>query len=222
MKKLYSHFKSLSLLLLCSTAIAQCMEPQEDKPITWAQTYHGLSKFLIKDVMPLIFSFHLDSSGIDYANLPALIKQSCTGPEAFVNSIDTLLKPENHTLVAEIFERAFAHEKISICDIKNAGYGWNVLHEASWNQRLEAVKFILNIAGDKTWTLLTTKSQNGWTALHTAAYNNHLDVVKLLLNAAGNNAQEFMDIQNCEKKTAFYYAATETKEVMKKYRKNNQ
>ena len=123
MQKLYSHFRSLSLLLLCSATAAQCMEPQDDKPITWAQTYHRSFKFLIKDVMPLIFSFHLDSSGIDYANLPALIKESSTKSRQFVKSIDTLLKPGNYTLVAEIFERAFAHEKISICDIKDMETG---------------------------------------------------------------------------------------------------
>ena len=60
------------------------------------------------------------------------------------------------------------------------------------------------------------------TALHYAAYNNHPDVVELLLNTAGDNAQEFMDIQNCDKKTAFDIAKPQEKEVMEKYRKNNQ
>ena len=133
MQKLYSHFRSLSFLLLCSATVAQCMEPQEDKPITFAQIYHRLAEFLNPDVMPLIFSFHLDASGIDYVNLPALIKESCKGAEACVKTMNTLLKPENHTLVAEIFERGFAHEKVSICDIKDARNGWNVLHEASGN-----------------------------------------------------------------------------------------
>ena len=123
MQKLYSHFRSLSFFLLCSATVAQCMEIQEDKPITFAQIYHRLAEFLHPDVMPLILSFHLDASGIDYANLPSLIKESSTGAEAFVKTIDTFLKPENHTLVAEIFERAFAHEKISICDIKD-GNDW--------------------------------------------------------------------------------------------------
>ena len=86
----------------------------------------------------------------------------------------------------------------------------------------EIVKLLLNAAGNNAWTLLTTKSNDGDTALHNAAYNNHPDIVELLLNTAGNNAQEFMDIQNCEKKTAFDYATPQAKEVMEKYRKNIQ
>ena len=341
MKKLYSHFRSLSLLLLCSATVAQCMEPQKDKPITFAQIYYRLAEFLHPDVMPLILSFHLNASGIDYKNLPDLIKERSKSADAFVQFIDRLLKPGNHTLVAEIFERAFAHEKVSICDIKNDSNGMNVLHEASANQHPEVVKIILNIAGNKTWelltaksktlgriplhnaamhvygkrigivkllleaasdktwtlltikdnfddwtalhyaanngstemvkllldaagdntwTLLATKSKTGLTALHKAAYRNYSDTVELLLNTAGDNAQEFMNIQSDHKKTALHYAANnnsteivelllntaknsaqefmdiqndhketafdiagpEIKEVMEKYRKNNQ
>ena len=207
MQKLYSHFRSLSLLLLCSATIAQCMETQEDKPITWAQMYYGLSELLIKDIMPLILSFHLDASGIDYANLPALIKESCKTPQAFVKSIDLLLKPENHTLVAEIFERAFAHEKISICDIKDDGNDWNVLHEAICNKHPEVVKFILNVAGDKTWMLLPVKNKGGWTALHCAACYNNPDTVEFLLNTVGNNAWTLLTIQDNDGWTALHFAA---------------
>ena len=298
MRNLYSHFRSFSFLLLCSATAAQCMEPQENKPITFAQIYHRLAEFLHPDVIPLIFSFHLDSSGIDYTNLPTLIKESSKSAEKCAKTMHTFLKPGNYTLVAEIFERAFAHEKISICDIKNARNGWNVLHEAVHKQHLKIVKITLNIAGDKTWTLLTaktnfgqiplhcasngkdteiikllmkaagdktwmlltikddagwtalhyaaqngstemvklllnaagdnawtlltTKSQNGYTALHYAANNNSTEIVELLLNTAGNNAQEFMDIRNRYEATAFDFAKQQAKEVMKKYRKNNQ
>ena len=58
--------------------------------------------------------------------------------------------------------------------------------------------------------------------MHNAANNHSTEIVELLLNTAGDNAQEFMDIQNCEKKTAFDYAKPQAKEVMEKYRKNNQ
>ena len=210
MKKLYSYFRSLSLLLLCSATVAQCMETQEDKPITFAQIYHRLAESLHPDVMPLIFSFHLDSSGIDYANLPALIKESCTGPEAFVKSIDLLLKPENHTLVAEIFERAFAHEKISICDIKNARNdwnNWNVLHEAVSRQYLEVIKFILNNAGDKTWTLLTAKTNFGQIPLHCASNGKDTEIIKLLLKAAGDKTWTLLTTKSQYDCTALHYAA---------------
>ena len=213
MQKLYSHFRSLSFFLLCSATVAQCMETQENKPITFAQIYYRLAEFLHPDVMPLIFSFHLDASGIDYANLPALIKESCTGPEAFVKSIDLLLKPENHTLVAEIFERAFAHEKISICDIKDDWNDWNVLHEAVFDQHLEVVKIILNIAGDKTWMLLP-KIKGGCIPLHMCCMLNNPEIIKLLLKAAGDKTWTLLTYKDKDDRTALHYAANNNSTVV--------
>ena len=208
MQKLYSHFKSFSFLLLCSATVAQCMETQEDKPITWAQTYYGLSKFLTKDVMPLIFSFHLDASGIDYKDLPTLIKESSKSAEKCVKTMHTFLNSDNHNLVAEIFERAFAHEKVSICDIKDDWYGWNVLHEAVHKQHLEIVKIILNIAGDKTWELLTAKTKYlGRNPLHLALDGKDTEIIKLLLKAAGDKTWTLLTIKNNDGWTALHFAA---------------
>ena len=210
MKKLYSHFRSLSLLLLCSATIAQCMETQEDKPITWAQTYYGLSEFLIKDIVQLIFSFHLDSSGIDYSNLPALIKKSCTTSEAFVQFIKTLLKSSNATFATEIFERVLTHTKISICDIKGANWkNLNVLHDAVQHKYPEIVKIILNIARDKTWELLTAKEESsGSTPLHLALDNKvPEEIVKSLLKATGDKTETLLTIKDDAGWTALHYAA---------------
>ena len=229
MQKLRLYLKSLSFILLCNTAIAHSMEPQKDnqivsqkdKPFTFAQTYHYLSEFLVKDVVRLIFSLHLDVNGIDYKKLPDLIKQSCTNPSLFMNTLDILLQSGNDTLATEIFERGFAHTQVSICDIKDKD-GRTVLHEAMWYRRSKIIKIILNIAGDKTWTLLTTRSSFGNTTLHYAAMDNHIAHILLLLNAAQDKAQELMDIGSVNGNTAFDIAMPEAKAVMEKYRKNNQ
>lgn len=187
MKKLHSHFKSLSLLLLCMAATTQSMEPQKNNqlsPITWAQTYHHLSELLLPELMPLIFSLHLYASDIDYKNLPTLIEKSCESPKSFVDSVDIFLKSGHYTLVAEIFERSFAHTKVSICDIKDK-YNWTVLHQAVACNHPNIVKIILNIAGDKKWKLLTTQKVNGHIALYYAIYMGHIEIVNLL-RAPGN------------------------------------
>ena len=208
MKKLYSYFRSLSLLLLCSSTVAQCMETQQDKPVTWAQTYHGLSKFLIKDVMPLIFSFHLASSNIDYANLPSLIKKSSKSAEKCVKTMNTFLNSDNYNLVAEIFKRGFAHEKVSICDIKDDWYGWNVLHDAVFDQHLEVVKIVLNIAGDKTWELLTAKTKClGRIPLHLASDDKDTEIIKLLMKAAGDKTWMLLTMKDNDDLTALHFAA---------------
>lgn len=237
MKKLHSHFKSLSFLLLCITATAQSMEPENNNqlaPITWAQTYHCLSELLHLDVMPLIFSFHLYTSGIDYEKLPTLIKDSYESPSLFIKLVDKLLKLGNDTLVTELFERGFHHTNVSICGIRSV-FNSTILHFAIDDGDQKSIKIILNIAGDKTWELLTVKSKcNGFTALQCAAYKNHntfdwkntppldklkeqIEIIELLLDAAGERAEELMDIGRGGI-TAFYIASPEIKEVMKKYR----
>ncbi len=209
MKKLHPHFKSLFFALLCITATAQSMEPQADNqlvPITWAQTYHHLSEFLVGDIVQLIFSFHLDLNGIDYVKLPALIKESCQEPYSFVQSVNTLLKSDSPTLATEIFERGLHHLKVSICDIK-ARNNWTVLHEASFAGHLEVVKIILHITGDKTLELLPIRAKYGNTPLHYAAMYNYIEIAELLLKAAGSNAWKLLTIKDIDGWTVLHVAA---------------
>jgi hypothetical protein len=205
MKQLHSHFKPLPFILLCITGITHCMENQP-APITWAQTYYHLSTFLHPDVIPLIFAFHLDVSGIDYANLPDMIQRSSKNPASFVEYIQTLLKSGNYNFVAELLERGFARAKVSICDTKNEG-NWTVLHDASCDMCLETVKIVLHLAGNNTWKLLTTKDTNGETAFHCAAYWGRADTITLLLKAAGNNSWELLATKNNYGWTALHYSA---------------
>ncbi len=207
-KKLHSHFKSLSFALLCITATAQSMEPGEDNqlaPITFAQTYYRFSEFLHPDVVPLIFSFHLDLNGIDYEGLPALIKDSCKGPKSFVKSVKKLLKPYKYNLVAEIFERGLHHLKVSICDIKAGNF--TVLHQATYHGHLYAVKIILHIAGDKTLELLPIRATDGNTPLHYAVENGERGITQLLLDTAGSNTWKLLTIKNNDGSTVLHLAA---------------
>lgn len=208
-KKLHSHFKSLSFALLCITATAQSMEPGDNNqlaPITFAQTYYRFSEFLHPDVVPLIFSFHLDLNGIDYEGLPALIKDSCKGPKSFVKSVKKLLKPYKYNLATEIFERGLHHLKVSICDIK-ARNNRTVLHEASFAGHLEVVKIILHITGDKTLELLPIRAKYGNTPLHYAAMYNYIEIAELLLKAAGSNAWKLLTIKDIDSWTVLHVAA---------------
>ena len=213
------------------------MEPEKDNQlasITWTQTYHQLSDLLLPDIMPIIFSFHCYASGIDYANLPDLIKESCRSPLSFMRSIQKLLESDNDHLATEIFERGFAHTKVSICNIKS-GFNSTVLHFAIGDGCPKIVAIILTIAGDNKWELLTAKSIiNGYTALHCVATQGskieglfviptqiNIEMATLLLDAAGKRAQELMDIGKGGI-TAFKIASPEIKEVMKTYRQTNQ
>ena len=183
-------------------------KPQEDKPITFAQIYHRLAEFLHPDVMPLIFSFHLDASGIDYVNLPTLIKESSKSAEKCVKTMHTFLNSDNYTLVAEIFERAFAHEKVSICDIKDDGMAGTFCMMLYIPQYLEVVKIILNIAGDKTWELLTAKTKYlGVFHCICASDGKDTEIVKLLLKAAGDKTWTLLTIKDNDGWTALHYAA---------------
>ncbi len=190
MQKLHSHFKSLSLILLCITATTQGMESKNNNklaPTTFAQIYLRLSNFLLPELARLIFSLQFDTSDIDYKNLPTLIKDSCKHPYSFVETVSTLLKLGNDTLVTEILECGLTHANVSIFDIKTE-YNWTILHNAAYSNNPKTIKIILPMAGDKTWEFLHTKSIEGNTALHIAAINNKLDAAKLFINAAGNNA----------------------------------
>jgi hypothetical protein len=217
MYKLHSHLKPLTLTLLCITATAQCMEepPKNNQlsPLTWSQTYHHLSKLLLPELMPLIFSQHCYASGIDYADLPALIKKSCESPLSFIQSIKTLLESGNDVFATEIFERGFAHTQVSICDIKDRD-NWTVLHRASSCEYPNVVKIILHIAGDKTWKLLITKSHHGNTSLHYAGGS--AEIVSLLLNAAGDNVWTLLATKDISGDTALHYAAFYDKPEMVK------
>lgn len=222
MQRLHSYCTSLFFLLLCGAEIAQSMEQKENQlaPIVWSHMYHHLAKFLVKDAVQLIFSFHLYASDIDYAKLPILIKKSSKTLGSFMESVNTLLKSGNATLAAEIFECGFAHASISILDIRDWDR-WTVLHSAAWSSKnSNVVKTILNIAGNKTWELLTTKDNQSWTPLHYAANHGYPEVVKSLLDAASNRVQELMTIQNKHGQTALEVAHSDIKELMATYRHN--
>ena len=210
MQKLRLYLKSLSFILLCNTAIAHSMEPQKDNqltPITFAQTYHYLSKFLVKDVVRLIFSLHLDASGIDHAELPTLIKLCYNNPCSFVNSIYRLLKPGNHSLVTEIFKRDFTHTELSICASRDYWNGSTILHNATRSLCPVIVTIILNIAGNDKYMLLTRNDNSSDSALHLAAYYHSPDIVNLLLNAAGDNKWPILTAKNNTHNTALHVAA---------------
>jgi len=97
------------------------------------------------------------------------------------------------------------------------------LHVAVSSNWQDVAKLLINTAGDRAWMLITARNNvlDGYTALHDAAERGHTEMVKLLLDTAGNNAQEFIDMLNDHKKTAFDIATPEVKEIMKKYMVSN-
>ena len=211
---LHSYFKSLSLLLLCITATTQGMEPEDNNllaPITWAQTYHGLSELLLPELMPLIFSFHLYTSGIDYEKLPTLIKDSYESPSLFIKLVDTLLKLGNDTLVTEVLECGFTHTNVSIYDIQRRSdiddkSAWTVLHSAAIHGNLEAVKLILKFADKQTWI---RPDEHHTLVLNWAARRNYPKiVVNLLLDATDETVWTLLTTKDSCGNTALRYAAT--------------
>jgi hypothetical protein len=108
--------QKLLFALFCITATTHSMEHKDNQltPITFVQTYYHFSHFLVADVVKLIFSFHLDASGVDYENLPALIKEDYKNPIAFVLSINTLLKSnKKNQFAVELFKHFFHRTEIS-------------------------------------------------------------------------------------------------------------
>lgn len=129
-------------------------------------------------------------------------------PQLFVQSVKTLLTFGDYHLVAQIFKHRFAHADLLIFSIRDI-CDWTVLHHAAYDNYLEVVKTILDIADDRTWQLLTAETNEGSTALHLATLNGSgKEIVRLLLNAAGKgDLWSLLIKQDRWDRTALYRAA---------------
>lgn len=184
-------------------------------PMSLPQTYHQLANLLLPDIAQHIFLLQLKESGVDLAELPKLIEQSCKNPTDLVLLINLILSTCGYELAAELFERYFPHATISICDIKD-NLEWTPLHVALYcdpeSVNIEnMVKILIKIAGSHTWKLLSARSIFGKTALHHATRHtvNNAKVIPFLLAVAGDNAQDFIAMQSNNGQTAFEQSSIE-------------
>jgi len=196
--------KLLLSLILLFTGVGSVygMKLQKDKlsPITLPQTYHQLSQLLLPDVACHIFSLQLGN--IDLTKLPLKIEQSCTNLDTLMQLMQALIKSCGYNLVRELFKQFFPRKK-SICLIQNQ-YGETVLYQVSNDCHIDIAKILLDVAGDKSWELLTKK---GRILRETALHKAHSDkVAKLLLDAAGNNAWALLTMKDTIGETALHTA----------------